>query len=162
MHVQHGCLRTRVLLACLALGFSLTVGASENRMTETEAVRAAASDFVEAFNNLDWEQFEASWAEDATVFFPSGDNPQRVEGRDAIMATFLSFFETLPERREGPPYLSIKPQDLKVQMLGDSAIVTFHLGSSLRDNRRTFVFTRRDSRWLIAHLHASRLPVPTE
>jgi hypothetical protein len=30
----------------------------------------AAADFVDAFKNLDWDRFEASWAQDATVFFP--------------------------------------------------------------------------------------------
>lgn len=34
------------------------------------SLRAAAGDFIEAFNALDQARFDAFWAEDATLFFP--------------------------------------------------------------------------------------------
>ena len=125
-------------------------------------VRTSAAEFVEAFENLDWDRFEASWADDATVFFPFDDLPKRVEGRGEIMATFRSAFESLPERMDGPPYLSIQPLDTHVQMLGDSAVVTFHLGESRPFNRRTIVFAKSENKWLIVHLHASRFSALSE
>lgn len=127
------------------------------KITEVEQ---AAVNFVNVFNNLDWPRFEASWAQDATVFFPIKGLPKRVEGRSAIVATFLSIFENVPKERPGPPYLSIRPMDLHVQMLGDSAVVTFHLGESEPLNRRSLVFVKREGKWLIAHLHASRSFAP--
>ena len=151
-----------ILCVCLVLGYSATVAAQEESNPDEETVKLAAADFVEAFENLEWDLFEASWAQDATVFFPFADQPQRVEGRSTIMERFRSAFESLPERMDGPPYLSIQPQDLHVQMLGDSAVVTFHLVGSGPFNRRTIVFVKSDNKWLIAHLHASRVSVSPE
>lgn len=142
------------------LHFSGPAVSQERDSTESAAVNQAAADFVDAFNNLDWDRFEASWARDATVFFPTEGQPRRVEGRSAIVATFSSLFEDVPENTAGPPYLSIEPMDMQVQMLGDSAVVTFHLGKSGPLNRRTLVFVKREGRWLIAHLHASRSTAP--
>ena len=124
---------------------------------EEETVRQAATDFVDAFNDLDWDRFEASFAEDATVFFPTPEQPHRVQGRDAIIGAFKSIFESVPEREPGPPYLSIQPVDVHVRMLDESAIVTFHLAGTDQPNRRTLIFARRQGRWLIVHLHASRI-----
>ncbi len=118
-------------------------------------VRDAATSFVDAFNDLDWERFSASWAEDATAFFPSGIEANRVEGRAAIVARFQSVFADVPTEASDPPYLSIEPRDLEVTMLNGAAVVTFHLGGPPAQNRRTLVFVNRDGRWLIAHLHAS-------
>jgi ketosteroid isomerase-like protein len=151
-----------MLCACLVLGYSATVASQEKSNPDAETVKLAAADFVEAFENLEWDRFEASWAPDATVFFPFTDEPQRVDGRSAIMERFRSAFESLPERMDGPPYLSIQPMDLHVQMLGDSAVVTFHLVGSGPFNRRTIVFVNSDNKWLIAHLHASRVSVSPE
>jgi ketosteroid isomerase-like protein len=151
-----------LLCACLFLCLSLPAHSQQQNLSDEAAVKLAAENFVDAFNNLDWDRFEASWAQDATVFFPMDGQPKRVEGRGAIIAIFRSLFESLPERAEGPPYLSIQPLNTNVQMLGDSAVVSFHLGESGPWNRRTIVFARHEDRWLIAHLHASRLAAPPE
>jgi ketosteroid isomerase-like protein len=120
-----------------------------------QEVRDAAASFVDAFNDLDWERFSASWAEDATAFFPPGIEANRVEGKAAIVAQFQAAFEDFPTEASDPPYLSIEPQALGVTMLNGTAVVTFHLGDSLTPSRRTLVFVTRDGGWLIAHLHAS-------
>ena len=146
----------RLLYICLMIHLSGPATSQDAQGSEEKAVIQAAEDFVDAFNNLDWDRFDASWAEDATIFFPTEGQPRRIEGRSAILETFHSLFENVPEIEAEPPYLSIRPLDLKVQMLGDNAVVTFHLDGSEALNRRSLVFARRDGIWLIVHLHASR------
>jgi ketosteroid isomerase-like protein len=121
-------------------------------------VSAAAEAFVDAFNDLDWERFEEAWAEDATAFMPLPEFPARLSGRDTIVAAFRSVFGDFPDRFEGPPYLTIDPVDLRIDVAGTTAIVTFHLGDEAPRSRRTLVFVREGGAWRIAHLHASRPP----
>jgi len=83
----------------------------------------------------------------------------RIEGRDAVVGAFRDIFGDFPEREPGPPYLSIDPLDVDVRASGQMAVVTFHLGDEPPYNRRTLVFEKREGRWLIVHLHASRPPV---
>ena len=45
-----------------------------------------------------------------------------------------------------------------LRLPGQMAVVTFHLGDEPPYNRRTLVFEKREGRWLIVHLHASRPP----
>ena len=61
----------------------------------------------------------------------------------------------LPTRTPGPPYHSLIPQDLMIQVFGDAAVATFHLERDGMLRRRTFVFAKREERWSIVHLHAS-------
>ena len=63
-----------------------------------------------------------------------------------------------PDRFEGPPYLSIDPDDLRIDVVGAAAVVTFHLGDEPPRSRRTLVFVQEGGAWRIAHLHASRPP----
>jgi ketosteroid isomerase-like protein len=121
-------------------------------------VAQAAEAFVDAFNDLDWDRFAEAWAEDATAFMPMPEFPRRLNGRDTIVATFRSVFADFPDRLEGPPYLTIDPVDLRIDVIGTSAIVTFHLGDEAPRNRRTLIFVRQGGAWRIAHLHASRPP----
>lgn len=118
----------------------------------------AVDEFVRAFNNLEWERFRGSFSNEATVFFPFADTPDRITGRARFEARFLEFFDQVRAEREGPQYLEINPDGGQVQAFGDIAIVTFHLGDAPRLNRRTLVLSNRSGRWLIEHLHA---PVQT-
>ncbi len=124
------------------------------------AVQKAAEDFIEAFNNLDWEKFSRSFSDDATVFFPFSQVPRRANGRTEVEAVFKSFFDELRKRKPGPPYQNIVPKDVNVQVLKDAAIVTFHLGVDDPLGRRTVVFQKQKGKWLIVHLHASIISKP--
>ena len=150
----------RTILPVLALSALVP---SPGRAQDSDDLRAqvveAAEAFVDAFNDLDWERFTAAWAEDATAFMPMPEFPARLDGRDAIVSTFRSVFADFPDRYEGPPYLTIDPVDLRVDVVGRAAIVTFHLGDEAPRSRRTLVFVQRDGAWRIAHLHASRPPI---
>jgi len=123
-------------------------------------VQAAAAAFVEAFNNLDWEKFRLGFTDDATVFFPFPQAPQRASGRAEVEAVFKRFFDEGRKRKGAPPYLNIEPKGMQIQVLGDAAIVTFHLGDDDTVGRRTLVYQNQKGRWLIAHLHASSLARP--
>jgi ketosteroid isomerase-like protein len=114
---------------------------------------AAIQAFVSAFNALDRTRFDALFAEDVTLFFPSAPFPvRRTEGKKATLLWFGRFFDSLRKRGAGP---GIEPQDLKVQDYGDVAIATFHLGGGESVARRTVVLRRQRGQWAIAHLHAS-------
>src|SRR5437868_11369500 len=89
------------------------------------AIRIAAENFLRALDDLDWEPFQASWASDPTVFFPFADTPDRVTGRAAVEARWRRFFDQARGRRPGPPYLQIRPRDLRVDRYGDVGLVTF-------------------------------------
>jgi ketosteroid isomerase-like protein len=150
----------RTILPILALTALVPspVRAQDSDELRTQVAQAAEA-FVDAFNDLDWDRFEEAWAEDATVFMPMPDFPARLGGRDEIVSTFKSVFSDFPDRLEGPPYLTIAPVDLRIDVVGAAAIVTFHLGDDAPRSRRTLIFVRQGEAWRIAHLHASRPPM---
>lgn len=135
---------------------SSAIAAAEDRSTAIAAPsqpEAAIQAFVSAFNALDRARFDALFAEDVTLFFPSAPFPvRRIEGKEATLLWFGRFFDSLRKRGVSP---GIEPKDLKVQDYGDVAIATFHLGGGETVSRRTVVLRRKQGRWTIAHLHAS-------
>ena len=131
----------------------------QGKAAEAE-VQLAAERFVQSFNNLDWEEFGPCFAEDATIFFPSPKYSRRLNGREEIVTAFKTLFADIPKRRPGPPYLNIQPKELKIQMLNDAAILTFHLGGDGMVVRRTLVFQKKGNQWLIVHLHGSSMEPP--
>jgi ketosteroid isomerase-like protein len=118
------------------------------RTNDEAAVRAAMGDFMDALNNLDAERISATFAEDATAFFPVAQ-PQRANGRAEIDAVFRRYVEGAKGQKT-----NLAPHDMTIETSGDLALVTFQLpgGSTAR---RTFVFRRIGGRWLITHMHAS-------
>lgn len=90
------------LLAVAALCFPQAVFPQAPGSPEEE-VRQAAAEFVDAFNDLDWSRFAASWDENATAFLPLVGQPHRIEGRSAIVAAFQEVFGDFPARMSGPP-----------------------------------------------------------
>jgi putative oxidoreductase len=128
-------------------------------------IQAAAERFVRALDNLDWEAFRASWTSEPTVFLPFADTPDRVTGQVAVEARWRRFFEEARARRPGPPYLNLKPLDMRTERYGDVGLVTFTLqltteGRKLPLQRRTLVFVRQHDAWKLAHLHASGATQP--
>src|SRR5688572_21421285 len=128
--------------------------------SDSAAVRKAAEAFIEAFNNLEWEKFSRSFSDDATVFFPFSQVPRRASGRAEVEGVFKLFFDDLRKRKPGPPYQNIVPQEVMVQMLGNAAVVTFHLVGGDSVSRRTLVYQKQKGEWLITHLHASNVAKP--
>lgn len=130
-------------------------------------VEAALAAFIEAFNNFDAGRFPALFHAQATAFPPHVDSPGRLETTADVMAMFGPAGQGYPwtEARRtlpGPPYQNVAPQDTRIQVLGDTAIASFHLKNPGRFGRRTLVFQRAGEHWLIVHVHASNMAAPVE
>jgi len=143
---------------------SVTVSQSK-ASDDVVGIREAAERFLRVFDNLDWEPFRASWASEPTVFFPLGDTPERVTGRVAVEERWRRFFEETRARQPGPPYLNLKPRDLRTERYGDVGLITFTLeltlgGRQLPLQRRTLLFVRERDVWRLAHMHASGASQP--
>jgi len=124
-------------------------------------VGQVVNNFLIAFRNLDWNNFTEYFADDATAFFPpSTKYPYRANNKSEILTIFKIVFENARKNRSGPPYLDIDPNDMKIQLSGQVAIVSFTLNDPEMLSRRTLVWTRRHNRWTIIHLHASGVPLP--
>jgi hypothetical protein len=116
------------------------------------------NDFVVALENLDYEHFQTFFSNDVTVFFPpSAMINYRVEGKENVMKVFKEFFRKAKEGKSGPPYLDISPKKLKVTLIQDVAIITFELDDSNSLSRRTIIFRKENGKFLIVHLHASKM-----
>jgi ketosteroid isomerase-like protein len=124
--------------------------------------------FLVALGNAEIDSIVATFAEDATVFLPIPSVPKRLTGRKEIREGFAPFLENIRSSAQGPPYMVLTPEDMQVQEMGTTAIVTFHLGRLPSDeskeptsfSRRTFVLQHINGQWLIVHMHGSNLMFP--
>jgi uncharacterized protein (TIGR02246 family) len=136
-------------------------GETSNKIDDRAAIEAVTREFLRAFENLDMKQFLACFADDATVFFPMPEPPERVQGKQAIQQCFERVFASIRSTaKTGPPFHHLLPEDLSIQLIpGHIAVVSFHLRNEERIGRRTLVLTKMNGDWLIIHLHASNAPV---
>lgn len=160
--------RNLAIFAVLLLALSGEAPASDNQFVQSAptpqgGATSALQDWLAAFNNLDEERFIAFFSPDATVFAPAPQGApaigKRVEPSE-LKRYWAQTFRDLRQRssRTGPPYLTIKATDLRIDGVGDDgAVITFHLDASDEPGRRTIVWRRDPSGWRILHLHASRL-----
>ena len=121
---------------------------------DSDALRATLDAFLGGLRARDWQRMQPAFAVDADVFFPFDDSPRRVEGITAIEAVFRAFFAT------GNGAVDVQPLDLAIRVIGDAALITFHLDRSGAVGRRTLVLRRDAGRWRVAHLHASVAKLP--
>ena len=148
--------RTQLLWVGLALLFLISGGATALAQTGPDEVEQVINDFLVPFSNRDVERFIEYFAEDATFFFPPGGAgfpSGRIRGKAVIAREFEAAYERFGAGRGART--AIRPLDLVTQYFGDSAVVTFHLGTDSERSRRTFVLQRIDARWRIVHVHAS-------
>jgi ketosteroid isomerase-like protein len=133
----------------------IPVGSVSAQPKDSLEVAAATQSFLTAFSNFDWKNFRSAFAEDATVFFPTGDYAKRVSGIHDIEATWTEIFPEFLDPKN-TFRLDLNPQSLSIKTHGGTAIATFHLGEEEESlYRRTIVFIREKKTWKIAHLHAS-------
>ena len=143
-----------LLLAFLPLAAMAQRGPEEQKRVE---VQTTLSEFIAAFDNLDWEKFRNAFADDATVFYPR-EFPRRAVGRAEFEKTFKRVFEQIRAGRSTPPFMDIQPHEMEIQIFGDVAIATFHLDDKPNFvNRRTIVLRNTSGGWKIIHLHASEV-----
>lgn len=134
-----------------ALSLSLAAAPLPPQPTTPEAV---AESFLKAFKEMDEARFDNFFAPDVTMFFPEGPFPDdRIEGRDAVLAAFHSFFKLVRER--GRTSLNIAPVEQRMQVLGDVAVLTFELHGEETMGRRSIILSRHGGNWHIVHFHAS-------
>ena len=142
------------LLFLSRAGFSQTVSS----LPENE-VRTALAQFIHAFENLDWKGFRAAFDDNATVFYPRAF-PERPLGALNLRRRSRSSSSRSELERRCRPTCDIEPRGLTIQVLGDTAIATFHLDERAGFlNRRTIVLHKTTAGWKIIHLHASEVAV---
>ena len=144
---------------CLALALCLVPApaTAQSWSQDSSAVSTALRTFLTAFENLEWERFRTAFSPTASVFHPAPDTPERYEGRSEVESSFRLVFDQLrASNPNGPPFHRLDPDSLRLESLGDRAVlVTFLLRNERRIARRTIIFRREGDTWLITHLHAS-------
>src|SRR5438477_9977544 len=97
--------------------------AQMSALTAESEVHSALAQFIHAFDNLDWDAFRTSFADDATVFYPRAF-PERANGRTEFEKTFKIVFEQIRSGQTSPPHMHIEPRNLAIQIFGDTAVAT--------------------------------------
>lgn len=139
----------------------LPLGAPDAGAVARAAVRAALDSFIVDFNALDSARFESRWAEEASATLPFPDTPERLDGRDAVLARFRAYFAQVRRERSGPPFLRMVLEDVRIDLLADDvAVVTYAFPAGGRPQRRTLVMVRVHGHWRIAHMHGSAAVAP--
>ena len=149
-------MRKLLIIGLVIILVSLSVR-SPAQSKDSIDIKTSVEKFLIAFNALQWEPFRKSFADDATIFFPDWEQASRVSGRKEIEKMWLKIF---PEFKDSTntETLGITPRNIKIQQYGQTAIVTFQLGTGEKYlSRRTVVMVQLKEEWKIAHLHASTL-----
>ena len=111
-------------------------------------VRVAMSGWMNALNDLDADRIISAFAEDATAFFPVV-KAERADGKAAIAAVFRDYVAGSTKKT------NIVPEDLRIDLRGNMAVVTFNVHNPSAVSRRTFVWRHDANGWRIVHMHAS-------
>jgi len=124
-------------------------------MDKRKQVEDTLSQFVSAFEELDWKRFSSLFAhdEDIAVFFPLPEMPLPYRGWSAVSKAWKEVFQLEATERD----FTLHVTDLAIQMYGSTAIATFLVNSSPPAivHRRTLVFAKEEGQWVIVHLHGS-------
>jgi len=152
----------RVLFTLIfsVLFFCATHAQSPKRASrDSVEVMKTLDGFLDAFSNLKWEEFKGYFADDVCMFFPpSAQTPARANNKEEVVKIFKNVFENTRKGKTAPPYLDIQPKDIRIQVYGSIAMVTFHLLDPGSLGRRTILLRKEDSgSWKIVHIHASAI-----
>ena len=145
----------RALLCGTLLAASLPSAAAQ--ADDRAAIEAATAQWIDAFNRKDVRAIVGLYAPDAVLFGTASpvlrDRPQLVQ----------EYFSTLPSLGEAVIALG----ERRIQLFGDVAVSTgFYTRSAPGADGRTvrnparfsFVYQKRDGRWVIVNHHSSVLP----
>ncbi len=140
-------------LLILLAAFAPWAAAGQDTVADIDAATAR---WISAFNRKSTTEIVALYARDAVFFGTSSpvlrDKPELVQ----------DYFKSLPSLGDATILLG----EHRVQLFGDVAISTgFYTRSSVENGktvsspaRFTFVYAKRDGRWLIVNHHSSALP----
>lgn len=148
---------------CLGL-FLLPVSGRSDEQLETDCtakqeICAFLKTYFAAFNSRDWDAFRNTFDDNITVMFDRPGPPERRNGRAAVEELFRRIFPSTPPVAGALPPPLI-PEDLLIQDLGDSAVISFHMRSTGDFSRRTLVLQKANDRWRVVHIHASSRDIP--
>jgi ketosteroid isomerase-like protein len=154
--------RILTLLAAVSFpvcGLGAANAANSHKVGNDREVRQFLTSFIQAFDDLDGTKFLSYFDDDASVFYPEFF-PRRVERVTSLQQSWQKVFENIKAKsgKSQAPYMDLKPVDIRVQLLNDIAVVTFHLehgGTAV--GRRTLVLRKGGGHWRIVHLHASNV-----
>lgn len=121
--------------------------------------------YLAAFNARDFDGFRATFADDITTFFDRPFPPERLEGRAAVEGVFrrgFAYFHPAAGTPQPPPPAPLVPVDLRVQVFGDAAVISFLIRTPAEVARRTLVVHRGASGWRVVHIHASSSDLPAK
>ena len=152
--------RRSVLLSLAAGMMPAAIPAQPGRPAETSTVEQALCAFLQAFDNLDWQAFQACFAPGVTMFHPAPPNIKRIDTQQAFEKAWLGVFARIRKQsgRDQPPYMNLEPQDLRIESLApEIALATFHLIDGPIVSRRSVLLKQYADGWKIVHLHASNL-----
>jgi ketosteroid isomerase-like protein len=124
--------------------------ADANSAAEAE-VQKAEMDLAQMIVHADWDQYSAHLMDD----YAASDRNGVIQDKSATLSTL----------RDREKILDLSPEDLKIRVYGDTAIVTGHFTLVQRRNgrvdtffaRQTDVFVKRGGHWLLAASHATSL-----
>jgi len=154
-------MRRYIQLFTVTLLFNVAAnGQDRSKSFEKDSIEIsrALHGFVHALEYLDADHLQNFFGKNATVFFPpSALVAGRVQGIDSIMAVFKRFFERVKQTKTGPHYLEIDPEKIKIDIEGNVAIATFELSDNDGLSRRSVVMIKEKDKWIILHLHASKI-----
>ncbi len=124
-----------------------------------EEVRQVISERRKAFLEGNAEALGTFYAEDAQRF--SSENPFRVDGREAIQASYAGLFRAFPTILLSTNHLSIRTYNGTTAISSGYYTVTLinKKGKARRVRGRfTHILAKVDGRWLIVSQHTSALP----
>ncbi|WP_052471231.1 YybH family protein [Winogradskyella sp. PG-2] len=138
---------------------------TQQDIDEEKEVVNTLNKFLRAFENGDFETMEALMTNDAYIFpraIMSNDslgpidnvNYRRMNGLDPQMKQVIN---SIRESGKQPPFMKLEPKDLKITILKEAAIVTFHLENGKSLSRRTIVLGENNDTWKIVHIHPSNV-----
>jgi len=146
-----------------------TVFAEESNLKQQDSqeklVMAVLDKFLRAFENGDFATMESIMTKDAYLF-PRAimsnnrtkpidkNNYKRITGLDPQMKQVINSIRASGKQ---PPFMKLEPKDLKITLLKEAAIATFHLENGKSLSRRTIVLSKEDGSWKIVHIHPSNV-----
>jgi uncharacterized protein (TIGR02246 family) len=151
------------VLFCATLTLPITLAADEtrkpDRTAEKETVAAAAAKWAEAFGDEKPDRILALYDKEAVLWGTL--SPKRRDSAEAIRDYMTTAFAALPGHK-------VSFGDQLIRIYGDTAINTgYYTFSFSKDGesktlpaRYSFVYVKRNGRWMIVDHHSSAVPAP--
>jgi uncharacterized protein (TIGR02246 family) len=149
-------MKVNVFSRSCALVLAVLATVAPARADDVADVDATTAQWISAFNRKSTVDIVALYAPDA-VFF--GTSSPVLRDKPALV---LEYFKSLPSQGDA----TISLGEHRVQLFGSTAVSTGYYTRSTMENgkvvksqaRFSFVYAKRDGRWVIVNHHSSALP----